>query len=158
MNDERSVIVLGEGEGEPVWFLDHLCTLKVRRRDGAPFGLLEVRLPVGGETPFHRHHDEDEAFYILEGRLSVVLEGGRKVEGVPGTYVHIPKGVAHGFRVHEALKMLVLCASDGFVEFVTEAGEPAPRRELPPAAPPDLTKLERAAHKYRIDLLGPLPA
>lgn len=158
MSNERDVIVLGDGEGEPVWFLDHFCTLKVRKRDGAPYGLLEVRLPKGGETPFHRHHDEDEAFYVLEGQLTIVLEGGRTIVGRPGSYVHIPKGTAHGFRVDEALRMLVLCGADGFVEFVTEAGMPAPRRELPPAAPPDFPRLERAAEKYRIDLLGPLPA
>ena len=157
MNDARDVIVLGEGEGEPVWFLDHFCTLKVRKGDGASYGLLEVRLPTGGETPFHRHHDEDEAFYVLEGKMTIVLEGERTIVATPGSYVHIPKGMAHGFRVDEALKMLVLCAPDGFVEFVTEAGMPAPRRELPPAAPPDVPKLERAAKKFRIDLLGHLP-
>ena len=114
-------------------------------------------VPKGSETPFHRHHDEDEAFYVIEGRLTVFLEGGRTVVAKPGSYVHIPKGCAHGFRVEEALKMLVLSDPAGFVEFVVEAGMAAPRRELPPAGPPDFPKLERAAQKFRIDLLGPLP-
>src|SRR5688500_11828747 len=155
MNDGRSVIVLNDGEGEPVWFLDNFLTLKVRKADGAAFGLLEAKLPKGSETPFHRHHDEDEAFYVIEGQLTVFLEGGRTVVGRPGAYVHIPKGVAHGFRVDEALKMLVLSDPAGFVEFVVEAGMKAERRELPPAGPPDIPKLERAAQKYHIDLLGP---
>lgn len=158
MNHERKVIVLEDGEGEQVWFLDHFCTLKVRSKDGAPFGLLEVRLAAGAETPFHRHRKEDEAFYVLAGRMTVFLEGGRSVEMRQGCYVHIPKGVAHGFRVDAELRMLVLSDAAGFVELVREAGVPAPRAELPPPGPPDMPKLEAATKKYSIDLLGPLPS
>ena len=157
MNNERNVVVLGNGEGEPIWFLDNFMTLKLRASDGAAFGLMEAKLPKGSETPFHRHHEEDESFYVIEGQLTVFLEGGRAVVATPGSFVHIPKGTAHGFRVDEALKMLVLSDPAGFVEFVVEAGMAAPRRELPPAGPPDFPKLERAAQKFRIDLLGPLP-
>jgi quercetin dioxygenase-like cupin family protein len=158
MTNERNVIVLGEGEGEPVWFIDNFLTLKMRKADGGDYGLIEAKLPKGSETPFHRHHEEDEAFYVLEGELTVFLEGGRTVVAKPGSFMHIPKGVAHGFRVDAALKMLVLSDPAGFVEFVVEAGMAAPKRDLPPAGPPDMAKLERAAQKYRIDLLGPLPA
>jgi quercetin dioxygenase-like cupin family protein len=157
MNDERNVIVLGDGEGEPIWFLDNFLTLKMRKADGGAYGLMEAKLPKGSETPFHRHHDEDEAFYVIEGQLTVFLGGDRKVVAKPGSYVHIPKGCAHGFRVDEALKMLVMSDPAGFVEFVVEAGMAAARRELPPPGPPDVPKLERAAQKFRIDLLGPLP-
>lgn len=157
MNNERNVVVLGNGEGEPVWFLDNFMTLKMRASDGAAFGLMEAKMPKGSETPFHRHHDEDESFYVIEGALTVFLEGDRTVVAKPGSFVHIPKGTAHGLRVDEPLKMLVLSDPAGFVEFVVEAGMAAPRRELPPAGPPDFPKLERAAQKFRIDLLGPLP-
>jgi len=153
----RKVIVLDRGQGEPVWFLDNFLTLKARGADGSPFGLLEAVLPRGSETPFHRHHDEDEAFYVLEGSLTVFLEGGRTVHAREGSYVHVPKGIAHGFRVDAPLRMLVLSGAEGFVEFVRAAGAPAPRRELPPAGPPDVPKLEAAAKQYHIDLLGPLP-
>jgi quercetin dioxygenase-like cupin family protein len=155
---EREVLILEPGQGEPVWFLDNFLTVKVRSKDGAAFGLLEAVIPAGSETPFHRHHDEDEAFYVLEGRLTMFLEGDRTVVASPGSYVHVPKGVAHGFRVDAPIRMLVLSDPAGFVEFVREAGMAAPRRELPPAGPPDLPRLEAASRKYRIDLLGPLPS
>lgn len=153
----RSVIALGPGEGEAVWFLDNLITVKVRERDGAPFGLVENAMDEGSETPFHRHTDEDEAFYVLEGQLTIYLEGGRKVEGSPGTYVHIPRGVAHGFRARTDLRMLVLSDPGGFVEFAREMGVMAPRREVPPRLPPDLPRLAALAAKHGIELLGPLP-
>lgn len=151
------VTVHAPGEGDAVWFLDNLITVKASARDGARFGLIENELPEGSHTPFHRHHDDDESFYVLTGSMTLLLEGGRRVEARPGTFVRIPAGVAHGFRVTEALKMLVLSDADGFVEFVRDYGVPAPRRELPPEGEPDVPRLTAVAQKHRIDILGPLP-
>lgn len=155
--ETRGPVVLAPGEGEAVWFLDNLITVKVREAHGAPFGLVENAMDEGHRTPFHRHLDEDEAFYVLEGQVTIYLEGGRKVEGQPGTYVHIPRGVGHGFCSRTPARLLVLSNPDGFVEFTREAGVPAPRREVPPRLPPDLERLGAIAAKYHIELLGPLP-
>jgi quercetin dioxygenase-like cupin family protein len=154
---ERSVIVLGPREGEAVWFLDNLMTIKVRAKDGAPYGVLENELPAGSRTPLHRHDDEDEGFYVLEGTITIFFDGGRTVQASAGSYVHVPRGVAHGLRADTALRLLVLSGADGFVEFVREMGVPAPRRELPPAVEPDVARLGQIAKKYAIEILGPLP-
>jgi steroid delta-isomerase-like uncharacterized protein len=50
--------------------------------------------------------------------------------------------------------MLLLCAPGGFEQFVLELSEPA----TGPASPPDMAKLMAVAAKYKIDILGPLPA
>lgn len=154
---QRPVVALEPGEGEDVWFLDNLLTVKARPAEGAPFGVVESRMPEGSRTPFHRHEAEDEAFYVIEGRMRVLLEGGRTLEAGPGTYVHVPVGVAHGFVTLSPVRMLVLCGDRGFVEMSREAGQPAERHELPPAGPPDIERLERACARHGIDLLGPLP-
>ena len=40
------------------------------------FFLMEsLNMPVGLESPYHVHHNEDEAFYVIEGELAVVLDG-----------------------------------------------------------------------------------
>jgi quercetin dioxygenase-like cupin family protein len=155
--DDRSVIALGPGEGEAVWFLDNLITVKARVREGAPFAVLENAMAAGSETPLHRHLDEDEAFYVLEGSFSLYLEGGRKIEAGAGSYVHIPRGVAHGFRARTDLRLLVLTDANAFVELTREMGVPAPRREVPPRLPPDVPRLAALAERHRIELLGPLP-
>lgn len=152
----REVVALGPKEGEPVWFLNQLVVVKLRGAD-APYGVLETELAADRATPYHRHLEEDEAFYVLDGELSIYVEGGRVLRGRPGTYVHIPRGVAHGFRTHTHARMLVLSAPEGFVDFTREVGVPAPRVELPPPAPPDLERLEAIARKYAMELLGPLP-
>ena len=89
--------------------------------------------------------------------MTLFLEGGRAVEAGPGTFVHIPHGVAHGFRATSALRMLVLSDPAGFLEFVREYGVEAPRRELPPAVAPVLPRLIAVEKKHRIEIFGPLP-
>lgn len=153
----RHVVALGPGQGEDVWFLDNLLTIKARPVMGASFGVLEDSLPAGSRTPFHSHEREDEAFYLLEGRLKVFLDGGRTLEVGPGSYVHVPRGTPHGFLTTTPVRMLVLAGVEGFIEMAREAGVPAPRHELPPATPPDLARLEAACARHHITLLGPLP-
>ncbi len=155
--EARSVTIHSQGEGEQLWFLDTLFTVKTSGRSGARLGLAEQSLPVGSETPFHRHATDDEAFYVLEGTMALFLEGERRLEARPGSFVHIPHGVAHGFRATSALRILVLSDPDGFPEFVRDCSVAAPRRELPPAAPPDLPRLLAAAGRHGIEFLGPLP-
>ncbi len=155
---KRDVVVHEPGQGEAVWFLDNLITVKVRSDAGAPFGLVENAMPAGSHTPFHRHENEDEAWYVLEGRIVFHLEGGRKLTCGPGSYVHVPAGVAHGFRTETPTRLLVLSAPNGFVEFAREVGRPAERRELPPVEPPDVAKLAAVGARYGIEILGPLPA
>jgi mannose-6-phosphate isomerase-like protein (cupin superfamily) len=39
---------------------------------GGSYDLMEVTVPPGpGVTPLHVHHDNDEAFYVLDGELSL---------------------------------------------------------------------------------------
>jgi quercetin dioxygenase-like cupin family protein len=152
----RAVVALSPGSGERIWFLDQLVVVKLRGAD-APYGVIETALDKDRATPFHRHTDEDEALYVLEGELSIYVEGGTVLHGSPGTYVHVPRGVAHGFKTHTRVRMLVLSSPTGFVDFTRAYGAPAPRPGLPPPARPDLDRLQALAAKYHIELLGPLP-
>jgi quercetin dioxygenase-like cupin family protein len=120
------------------------------------FGLMEHwSMPPGFASPYHTHHLEDEAFYVLEGELAVVVDGKWLTAG-PGTYVFGPREIPHGFKVvgDIPVRMLLLCAPAGFEHFVLELGEAA--TDLPPS-PPDMAKLMTVAAKYKIDILGPLP-
>ena len=47
-------------------------------------------------APPHRHLDEDEAWYVLEGRLIVRL-GDDEIEAPAGAAVFGPRGVAHTY-------------------------------------------------------------
>jgi mannose-6-phosphate isomerase-like protein (cupin superfamily) len=54
-----------------------------------------VRLGViKGELQFHKHDNEDEFFYVVDGELIVELED-RRIELGPGQALTVPKGLQH---------------------------------------------------------------
>src|SRR5260370_35739228 len=65
---------------------------------GGAFSLLEANEPPGFGPPLHIHHDAAEAFYVLEGEYIVFLEG-REISCPTGSFIFIPFGMPHGFRV-----------------------------------------------------------
>jgi len=67
-----------------------------------------VRLGVvRGEFHWHKHDDEDEFFYIVDGRLLVDLED-RTVELAPQQGLVVPRGVVHRTRALERTVMLMV--------------------------------------------------
>jgi len=62
---------------------------------------------VKGEYHWHKHDDDDEFFYVLEGKLLVDLEG-RTVELSPRQGMVVPKGVVHRTRALERTVMLMV--------------------------------------------------
>lgn len=122
---------------------------------GGAFGLIEHgMMPPGFASPYHTHHREDEAFYVLEGEIAFVC-GGKWRKAGPGAYVFGPREIPHGFKVAGSVpaRMLLLCAPAGFENFVLEMSEPAGT----PPTPPDMAKLVPLAARYQIDIHGPLP-
>jgi quercetin dioxygenase-like cupin family protein len=64
---------------------------------GGHFSLMERALPPGGRMPpAHRHLACDEAYYVLEGEVTFLLEGLEHV-GAEGWWVLVPGGASHTF-------------------------------------------------------------
>jgi len=67
-----------------------------------------VRLGVvKGEYHWHKHNNDDEFFFVIEGRLLVDLEG-RTVELEPRQGLVVPKGVIHRTRAPERTVILMV--------------------------------------------------
>ena len=76
------------GANEYKWFNQTLCKVN----DSV------VRLGViQGEYHWHKHDNDDEFFYVVEGELLIDLEG-RAVALKPGQGLVVPKGVTHRTR------------------------------------------------------------
>jgi uncharacterized protein (TIGR02246 family) len=122
--------------------------------DGHFFMLEHLTMPPGLASPYHVHHNEDEAFYVLEGTVAFLCDKTWRVAG-PGTWVYGPREIPHGFRVigTSPARMLLQCAPAGFERFVRELS--LPLDAVP--APPDMALLIATAAKYGVDILGPLP-
>ncbi len=113
------------------------------------FCLMEhATMPPGLASPYHRHHNEDEAFYVLEGHVRFVCDG-RWLDAGPGTWVYGPREIPHGFKVvgPGPARMLLMCAPAGFEKFALELC--APLDAVP--APPEMSRLmhlERDLHTH----------
>lgn len=67
-----------------------------------------VRLGVmQGEFHWHKHDEEDEFFYVIEGRFLIELEG-RTVELGPRQGFMVPRGVLHNTRAPERAVILMI--------------------------------------------------
>jgi mannose-6-phosphate isomerase-like protein (cupin superfamily) len=91
--------IVGRGEGSQsyrargsVMFFKALA-----EQDDGDFSLMERTLPPGGRRPPpHRHTNCSEAYFVLDGQVSVTAEGEELVVGPEG-FVLIPRGTAHTF-------------------------------------------------------------
>ncbi len=151
---------LAAEEGSAFWFLNNLITVKATTEStGGSYSLCHQVSPPGSATPYHLHHVEDEAFYILDGESTFLCDGKKTIAG-PGEYLFLPRGIPHGIRVtgSKPTSMLIFAMpGTGFVGMMEEMGEPARELTLPLPSAPDLERLKRLCAKYQIDLLGPLP-
>ena len=67
-----------------------------------------VRLGVvHGEYHWHKHDDDDEFFYVVEGRFLIDLQD-RTVELTPRQGFVVPKGVIHRTRAAERTVILMV--------------------------------------------------
>ena len=89
--------------------------------DVEELGAVEVRSASGGVAPpHHLHRQHAEAFFVLEGELTLRLEDGEHRVG-PETWVLVPPEVVHTFAVtgNERTHFLDLhLPSSGFGDFV----------------------------------------
>ncbi len=145
------------GEGEPTWFLNSRMVVRAGAdTTGGAYGLVESWIPAGFSPPLHVHHREDEAFFVLEGRVRF-RSGDEEVSGGAGTYVFLPRDVPHTFVVEGdgVAHMLTLLTPGGGERFFLDAGRIPEGPGLPPPGPPDVELLRRVAAQYGSEIVGP---
>ena len=156
--DAVAPIVARPGEGEALWFLGVLATVKAAgETTGGAVAVIEHLAPRGSGSPLHVHSREDEWFYVIEGELTFWV-GGETIVAPAGSFVFGPKGIPHTFLVSsEEARFLLVAEPAGFEEFMRAVGEPAQRLEIPPAAtePPDVAGLTAVAATFGIEITGP---
>jgi quercetin dioxygenase-like cupin family protein len=126
----------GLGEGEQLWFLGTLATIRVPGEavEGR-FALIEFLFPHHASPPLHTH-PQDESYIVLEGRL-IVQAGQQRFELGSGAAAVVPMGVAHSFRVDsDTARVLVLSTPAGLERFVRDGSVPAGTPTLPPTDTP----------------------
>jgi quercetin dioxygenase-like cupin family protein len=147
--------VLSAEAGESLWFLDTRMTVKAGgAQTGGSFTFLEWSAPAGFGPPRHVHHREDEAFYLLEGSLTVEC-GEQRWSAAAGEFIFLPHGIQHAFLCIEPVRGLQITSPAGFENYIKEIGRPAEHEGLPEPSAPDIRRLLEAAERYGHDIVGP---
>lgn len=140
------------------WFLGTLAVL--RNPPGAPRTpvVMELTVPPGGSPPRHVHETLDDSFLLLDGEI-VVRCGEQTVIARPGSYVVMPRGVEHTFRVTSPTpaRMLLVHANDSFLSFIETIGTPTTEHRMPPPDQPglDFDTISRASAAHGAPMAGP---
>ncbi len=144
--------VLQPGEGRAIDLGGFLMTVKATSdsTDDA-FTLLEAEEPPHFGPPMHIHRDAAEAFYVLEGEY-IIFIGDRETRCPAGSFVFIPAGAVHGFRVgavsSKKLNLYVPAAMVGYFDELAAAVA---------AGDVDEQHLGAIAERYGMEVLGPVP-
>lgn len=118
---------------------------------GGVFSLLEAREPPGFGPPLHIHHDAAEAFYVLEGEYVMFLDE-REVACPAGSFVFIPAGTRHGFRVGNVpSRKLNLFFPAAMVGYFDELSAAIARGDA------DDDELAAIATRHAMEIVGPIP-
>ena len=144
------------GEGEARWWFGALAVIKATSADtGGQMTIVEVTEAPGAEAPLHVHHREDEAFWILEGDVTLEV-GDTTIEAHAGDYAFGPREIPHRYTVGDAgCRMLFICTPGGFEDLVIGMSEPATTRTLPPPSDeePDWERVAAVAKANYCELL-----
>lgn len=123
--------------------------------DGA-FALVDERATRGESVPLHRHEDDMESFYVLDGEITLYVDEVGTLLG-PGSFAHLPGGTVHGFRIEsETARYLLLTTPrhGDFYRAITAASQPDGR---PPLEPIETSQIKQASRDYGVEFVGPLP-
>lgn len=154
---ERRPILVRPGDGPSVWSLGGRFTVKLDESGSAGrFSIVEALAFRATEPPLHIHHREDEAWFVLDGRMTFYV-GDEELVATNGSFVLAPMGLAHTFTVDaEPTRVLVFAAPAGFEHFALELGTAA-STDTPPLglAMPGPDVLGPAAGRYGIEVIGP---
>jgi len=141
---------------------DRMTCLATAESSGGAYSLYEATIPPMGGVPIpHRHQNEEETFYILDGEITLTLPDGSTTVATPGTLFHSPRGTMHAFQnlSDRTARMLVLITPGANMEtfFRSVSGPAQTDADLAlPAAPPtpeQIAFIAEAAARHGIELL-----
>jgi quercetin dioxygenase-like cupin family protein len=117
---------------------------------GGAYCLLEVSLAPGMSVPRHTHTREDETYYVLAGKLEIIVGDEIFVLGTGDTLM-APRDIPHQLRNPGDVEnhYLLVFSPSGFEAFLTATAVPAPDNAVAPSKPPAVTV--RNVHELAAD-------
>lgn len=126
--------------------------LAYKEETGGNYGLVEYTAGPDFQGPAaHIHPAMEEGFYVLEGEFTIQL-GDSQVAAPAGTFVLIPRGLAHTFwnSGKSAAKFLLIASPGGFERYFEELVPMVEEHGYPPAE-----SMAELARKYNFRFAAP---
>lgn len=158
---EESVVFRPPGSGPATWAMGSLFEQLVGAGDtDGRLGVSLVTQPPGIATPLHRHTQEAEALFLVEGLIS--YRAGEDVHELEaGAFLYLPKGIPHAFRIRgdAPARFVALTVPGGLMGLYDEVGIPAAERRLPgedgtPMAE-EIARWAEVGPRYGLQVIGP---
>lgn len=145
------VVLRGAGRTYPT--LGSTTTLLARQQDTAgSCEVIETAFPPGTGIPPHRHHQTDEATYVLAGEVQLQV-GERTVTAPAGTLAVMPRGTVHAFQnTGETECRVLIWAMPRFGPGMEQVLETFAAM---PAGPPDPAQLVPLLARFDMELMAP---
>lgn len=146
------------GEAELRWMGEtSTYFLATGEQTGGVFALVDERAKRGDSVPLHRHEDDMESFYVLEGEVTLFIGDQPGVRAGAGSFAHVPGGTVHGFRVESEAARYLILTTPRHGEFYRAITLPAQPDGSQPEKPIEGPQIREASQKYGIEFVGPLP-
>ena len=149
---ETRTVILQPREGRSIDLGGSAITVKASESlTAGAFTLLEAAGRPDFGPPMHIHRYADEAFYVLEGEYIIFIED-QQTRCPPGSFIYIPRGVTHGFRVGSAPSRKLNLYAPGvmvgyFDELAAALAEGAANED----------RLRAIAARNNVEVVGPVP-
>jgi mannose-6-phosphate isomerase-like protein (cupin superfamily) len=139
----------GEGEVNRAFGLPRRI-LVTPEQTGGTFSAWIDEVPEGAGPPLHVHHDAQEFFCVLEGRV-LFRCSGRNAELGPGGTVLIPQRAEHTYKAlgPGTTRMLVTITPGRFIGFFRDVE----KEGLSPER--DMDRITKVARDYDLEFVGP---
>ena len=119
------------------------------------YAVVELTEMPGYKTAWHQHNNCEEAFYVVEGVLTIQL-ADKLYEMPAGSYILIPRGTPHGQGnfTNTPVRLLTTFTPGGFDLFFRDRVELY--KTVKPSDPVFQKRLDglRAKHKHWVEILG----
>jgi quercetin dioxygenase-like cupin family protein len=146
------------GEAELRWMGEtSTYFLATGERTGGAFALVDERAKRGESVPLHLHRDDMESFYVLDGAITFYLGDQAGVRAGAGSFVHVPGGTVHGFRIESETARYLILTTPRHGDFYRAITLPSREGGLPPLEAIDGSQIGEAAREYGIEFVAPLP-
>jgi quercetin dioxygenase-like cupin family protein len=158
----ENVVVHRAGEGPGTWAMGSLFEHLVGAgQTGGRFAMSLVTQPPGIATPLHRHTQEAEALFVLEGEIE--YRAGEEIfELSDGAFLYLPLGMPHAFRIRgdKPARFLGFTTPGGLMGLYDEVGVPADAVRLPGegegrSMEEEIGRWNEGGPRYGLEVVGP---